>query len=85
MVNDSVYKEIELLASKKDFGKIEKKNNICINVFCYETKLVYPVYVSNEKFEDCMDLLMITDENKSHCVYITFANIVDNVLVMKVF
>ena len=45
MVNDSVYKEIELLASKKDFGKIEKKNNICINVFCYETKLVYLVYV----------------------------------------
>ena len=32
-----------------------------------------------------MDLLMITDENKSHCVYITFANIVDNVLVVKVF
>ena len=39
-------------------------------MFCYENNLVYPVYVSNEKFENCMDLLMITDENKSHYVYI---------------
>ena len=27
--------------------------------------MVYPVYVSNEKCKNCMDLLMITDENKS--------------------
>ena len=33
-------------------------------------ELTYPVYVSNEKFENCMDLLPITDENKTHCVYI---------------
>ena len=39
-------------------------------MFCYENNLVYRVYVSNEKFENCMDLLMITDENKSHYVYI---------------
>ena len=32
--------------------------------------MTYPVYVSNEKFENCMNLLMITDENKSHYVYI---------------
>ena len=32
--------------------------------------MTYPVYVSNEKFENCMDLLLITDENKTHCVYI---------------
>ena len=50
--------------------------------------MVYPIYVSSEKFENCMDLSMITDENKSHYVYTknscvksvkiknTFANIV---------
>ena len=37
--------------SKKDFGKIEKKNNICINVFCYENRLAYPVYLSDQEFE----------------------------------
>ena len=49
MVNDLDYEGIEFPVSKKDFGKIEKKNNICINVFCYENNLVYPVYVSDKK------------------------------------
>ena len=55
---------------KKDFSKIEKKNNFFINVFCYENKLTYPVYLSDQEFENCMGLLMISDENKSHYVYI---------------
>ena len=68
MVNDLDQKGIELPISKKHLSKIEKKNNICINVFCYENNLVYPVYVSSKKIENFMDLLMITDENKSHYV-----------------
>ena len=39
-------------------------------MFCYGNNMVYPIYVSSEKFENCMDLSMITDENKSYCVYI---------------
>ena len=72
MVNDLDYEDIEFPVSKNYFGKIEKKNNICINVFCYENNLVYPVHISDE---NCMDLLMITDENKSHYVYIKVLNI----------
>ena len=63
MVSDLDYEGIENSVSKKDFGKIEKKNHICINVFCYENNLVYPVHILNQNFEDCMDLLMITNEN----------------------
>ena len=37
---------------EKDFSKIEKKNNICINVFCYENNLVFPIYISDPKFEN---------------------------------
>ena len=69
MVNDLDYDGIEFPVSKKDFGKAEQKN-ICIKVFCYKSNLVYPVYVLNKKLEDCMDLLMATDENKSHYLYI---------------
>ena len=47
-----------------------KENNICISVFCYENSLVYPVYISGEEFENCLNLLMITDKNKSHYVYV---------------
>ena len=32
--------------------------------------MTYPVYVSDQKFENCVDLLLIADENKSHYVYI---------------
>ena len=55
---------------EKGFSKIEKKNNICINVFCYENKLTFPIYVSDQKFENSMDLLLVIDENKSRYVYI---------------
>ena len=43
--NDLDYEGIEFTFSKKDFNNIKKKKNIWINVFCFENKLVYPVYV----------------------------------------
>ena len=69
MVNDLDYKDIKFIVSKKDDKKIEQKNNIYINVLCYENGLTYPVHISKQKFEDYMDLL-INDENKSQYVYI---------------
>ena len=43
------------------------KNNICINVFGYGNRLVY---ISDQQFEDSMDLLLLIDNDKSHYVYI---------------
>ena len=51
-------------------GKIEKKNNIWINVFGSENVLVFLIYVSNQKFEDSLDLLLLIDDDKSHYVHI---------------
>ena len=56
--------------SKNSFSKTEMKTRICINVFCYENKLTYPVYISDQKFENSMDLLLIFDGDKSNYVYI---------------
>ena len=50
--------------------RIQRQNNICINVFCYENGLTYTGYVSDQKFHNSMDLLLISNENKSHYVYI---------------
>ena len=55
---------------EKDFSKIEVQNNICINVFGYENELVYPIFISKQKFEDSMDLLLLYEDDKSHYVYI---------------
>ena len=70
LINDLNYDGIEFPLSEKFFSKIETKNNICINAFCYENKLIFPIYVSDQKFENSMDLLLIIDENKSHYAYI---------------
>ena len=49
---------------------METKNSIFINVFDYENKLRLPIYISAQKFENSMDLLLIINENKSHYMYI---------------
>ena len=46
------------------------QNKTRINVFCYENKIIYPVYLSDQKFNDSMDLLLISDKFKSHYVFI---------------
>ena len=46
-----------------EFNKTEAKNNICINVFNYENKLVLQIYVSDQKFEDLMDFLLLIDDD----------------------
>ena len=55
---------------EKKFSKIETKNIICINVFCYENGLTFPMHVSDKKFENSMDLLLVIDGDKIHFVYI---------------
>ena len=58
------YSGIEFPVTIKQFNKIEKQNKININVFGYEEKQPYPVYVSKEKYEDHMNLLLITGESE---------------------
>ena len=40
----------------------------------YQDTLNYPVHVLDKQIKDCTDLLLITDANKSHYVYITGFN-----------
>ena len=63
-----------------------------ITAFGYENGFVYPVQISDEKFENYMDLLLITGHNILHYFYINdfkifmcnetkrFSDIVCNVL-----
>ena len=64
------YDGIEFPVQEKYFSRIEVKNNICINVFGYEDELVFPIYDSDHKFKDSMDLLLLIDDDKSHYAYI---------------
>ena len=64
------YSEIEFPVTIKQFNKIEKNNNININVFGYEGKQPYPIYISKERYEDHMELLLITKDENKHYVLI---------------
>ena len=39
-------------------------------MFGYENELVYPIFISKQKFEDSMDLLLLLEEDKLYYVYI---------------
>ena len=64
------YKGIEFPVSQKQYNKIERKNSIRINVFGYEKGQPFPIHISKEKFEDQMNLLLITRDEKKHHVLI---------------
>ena len=70
LVNDLDYDGVEFPVREKGFSKIDTKNSIYINVFCYENKLVFSIKVSDQTFKNSMDLLIVIDENKSHYVHI---------------
>ena len=65
--------------SVKDYGKIEGQNSIDVDVFGYENKQFYPIYVSKQHNEDVLNLLRITKEEKRHYVLIKdFNNLMFN-------
>ena len=69
-INKLDYSGIEFPVTVKQYKKIEKQNEININVFGYENKQPYPIYVSKEKYEKHMELLLITEDKNKHYVLI---------------
>ena len=62
------YEGIEFPVSQRQYNKIEKQNDIRINVFGYEKRQPFPIHISKEEFEDQMNLLLITKDEKRHYV-----------------
>ena len=69
-INKSDYSGIEFPVTVKQYNKIEKQNEININVFGYENKQPYPIYISKEKYEKHLELLLITEDDNKHYVLI---------------
>ena len=63
-------KGIEYPVSIKDIPKVEKQNNLSINVFALENQTnkesLYPVYVSNVESENVVDLLYTESNENTH-------------------
>jgi len=54
----------------KDIAKIEKQNSINISILGYESKSLYPIRTSEEKYDDRMERLHIQEKSISDYVYI---------------
>ena len=70
MINELNYDGIAFSVTQKQYNKIETQNSISINIFGYENKQPYPIYISKETFEDKMNLLLITKDENKHYVLI---------------
>ena len=64
------YSSIEFPVTVKQYNIIEKLNSINVNVFGYELGQPYPIYISKEKYQDHMELLLITKGENKHYVLI---------------
>ena len=70
MLVDLIMNELIFLFQRKIIEESKCKKNICINVFYYDNKLTYSIDLSNQRFNNDIDLLLISNEFKSHYVYI---------------
>ena len=70
MINELNYDGINFPLSQKHYNKVEKQNSIRINVFGYEDGQPFPINISKETFEDQMNLLLITKDEKKLYVLI---------------
>jgi len=67
LINKLDYSGVEFPVKINDFSKIERQNSIRINVFGYQNK-PFPIYVSKERTDYNLNLLLITNEDKQHYV-----------------
>ena len=51
-----------------DYEKIEDRFQMQVNAFVYESK-VYPLCISKRSYNQAFSLLLITEKDKSHCIY----------------
>ena len=70
MINELNYDGIDFPLSQKHYNKVEKQNSMRINIFGYENGQPFPIHISKETFEDQMNLLLITKDEKKHYVLI---------------
>ena len=63
------YRDINVPAKACDYEIVEERFVINVNVFEYENK-IFPLYLSKKLNEQVLNVLLISNEEKSHYVFI---------------
>ena len=62
------YSDIMFSLDINYYEKIEDRFQMHVNIFGYENK-VYPLYISKKSYDQTPNLLLITEKEKSHYVF----------------
>ena len=68
------FKDISFPVKMADVPKFERQNGISIDVFGYERNEVIPIHITKERFDKHVNLLIISDQKKSHYCWIKDLN-----------
>ena len=63
------YRDINFPMKARDYELVEESFNINVDAFGYENR-VFPLYVSKKSNEQVLNVLLISNEEKSHYVFI---------------
>ena len=70
IVEELNYQGIEFPVCAKYYTKVEVQNSINVNVFGYEDKQFYPIFVSKGNNANVLDSLLTAKDRKQHYVLI---------------
>ena len=57
---------------QNQYNKIEKQKSINVNVFGYEDRQPFPIYISKESNKDMLIFLLITEDKNQHYISIIY-------------
>ena len=69
IANTLDYRGINFTMKARDYELVEERFNFNVNVFGYENR-VFPLYVSKKSNEQVLNALLISNEEKSHYVFL---------------
>ena len=70
LVKNLIMIELSSLFKKKSLARLKKKEQYVHYVLGNENELVFPIYVSDQKFEHSITLLLLIYDKSQHYVYI---------------
>ena len=70
LLKGRIIQTLNFIVSQKHYNKIQTQNSIRINMFGYGKGQPFPIHISEEEFEDQMNLLLIAKDKKRHYILI---------------
>ena len=70
-------RDINFPMKARDYEIIEERFNINVNVFGYENR-IFPICVSKKSNDQVLNVLLISNEKKSHYVFIKYFDVFKN-------